>query len=66
MHTHMATGQMDVHAVPLTRDHRADDPEEMQRIQRMGGHVVNRYASGAGGVARVLGVLAVSRSPTPT
>jgi len=40
-------------ALRLTRDHRADDPSEVRRIERAGGFV-------AGG--RVLGILAVARS----
>ena len=40
-------------ALRLTRDHRADDPTEVRRIERAGGFV-------AGG--RVLGILAVARS----
>lgn len=40
-------------AMRLSRDHRAEDPSEIQRIQRCGGLVFK---------SRVLGILAVSRS----
>jgi serine/threonine protein phosphatase PrpC len=40
-------------AVRLTFDHKADIPEEVERIRALGGHVTDR---------RVLGILAVARS----
>lgn len=40
-------------AVRLTYDHKADAPDEMARIQALGGHVVEK---------RVMGILAVARS----
>jgi serine/threonine protein phosphatase PrpC len=43
----------DGRAVRLTRDHKATDPEEVNRIERAGGFVAR---------ARVMGVLAVARS----
>jgi serine/threonine protein phosphatase PrpC len=54
-----ADGQYIVNALPLSKDHRPDDPQERQRVQRKGGVVVTKYGSG---VARVMGVLAVSRA----
>lgn len=41
------------HAVPLSHDHRADDPMEMKRIDQAGGFCLK---------GRVVGVLAVARS----
>ncbi|KAJ4953289.1 hypothetical protein NE237_030121 [Protea cynaroides] len=43
-------------AVPLTRDHKPDRPDEMERIEAAGGRVINWNGY------RVLGVLATSRS----
>jgi serine/threonine protein phosphatase PrpC len=40
-------------ATRLTKDHRTDDPEEVQRIEKAGGFMFK---------GRVLGVLAVTRS----
>ncbi|XP_066362206.1 protein phosphatase 2C 51-like [Miscanthus floridulus] len=43
-------------AVPLSTDHKADRPDEMQRVEAAGGRVINWNGY------RVLGVLATSRS----
>ncbi|CAJ1927307.1 unnamed protein product [Sphenostylis stenocarpa] len=43
-------------AVPLSRDHKPDRPDERERIEAAGGRVINWNGS------RVLGVLATSRS----
>lgn len=43
-------------AVPLSRDHKPDRPDELERIEAAGGRVINWNGN------RVLGVLATSRS----
>ncbi|XP_044486400.1 protein phosphatase 2C 51-like isoform X3 [Mangifera indica] len=43
-------------AVPLSRDHKPDRPDEKERVEAAGGRVINWNGS------RVLGVLATSRS----
>ncbi|XP_042504382.1 protein phosphatase 2C 51-like isoform X2 [Macadamia integrifolia] len=46
-------------AVPLSRDHKPDRPDEMERVEAAGGRVINWNGN------RVLGVLATSRSIEP-
>ncbi|OVA05728.1 Protein phosphatase 2C (PP2C)-like domain [Macleaya cordata] len=43
-------------AIPLSRDHKPDRPDELERVEAAGGRVINWNGS------RVLGVLATSRS----
>ncbi len=45
--------------MPLSKDHRADDEVEKERVRNMGGLVMQRYGTGC---ARVMGVLAVTRA----
>ena len=45
--------------MPLSKDHRADDEVEKERVRTMGGLVMQRYGTGC---ARVMGVLAVTRA----
>jgi serine/threonine protein phosphatase PrpC len=46
-------------SIPLTKDHKPDDPEENKRIVELGGKVIKAYP---GDVFRVNGVLALSRA----
>jgi len=48
----------------ISRDHKPDDPEERERIEKAGGHVTEPvpFSAGRGKPARVEGVLAISRA----
>jgi serine/threonine protein phosphatase PrpC len=43
----------------LSHDHKANDPKEVRRIKKLGGHVTSKYETG---IPRVNGILAISRS----
>lgn len=49
--------QKDGNVIQLTKEHTPENPEECNRIEKLGGYVLN-----VGGKARVQGSLAVSRS----